>query len=756
MTSDNTDNDNGGEQTAIFTPDSDGDEDWGRGEPVDDSRDGVAEITDDGEDLDIDRDALSELTGDSESDEPHTTGSPDPRGTPVEPDVITPDGESDEPHTTGEAAQTTLSDHYQDNSRGALEELAHVGEFETVGAFDKSGWYSTRRLTDPEDIDAGFTHRGRPQRLGEDLDTILGDVNRTIYALSSYKDPDALETWRRFYFDNGISWEGVGNPLPEYGDIRAIAAFGDIDLHNDLKQQRGELDEDTIDTVEASLDAYVDAFAEIVGGDRDAVHVLDSVGGSYFMTSPAATLPIGRHFEDDEDALERVMREFVNRSNAYLEEAQERIESEIDGCEDVMDPDWCNNKNRKYKAPLSVHKDHEAVVTPIDTDDVTYSVTWLDDVDEETVREAREWAREFTTTQHTDKVEDVVSALWPDYMDGHDSWEGALEAWVEDDRETEDQLDDLNPDRTGSGATIDTGDVTITTNRSDVTRALDSLDIERVAEEYVVHQWTDRVSGLTDRSGTGKRAFIPTWGAGSYESGNANYVNIDVGSWVDSAESDHGTVVELALIGDSDTNWTRGEIADGRDWGRGVEILIRDGFDVPFYLPDAHAAGGQMAHWAVVKAATLLGVVDEDDLITKYTDDGSEYDALPGPVAYNETLDQLDAHGIDHGWDRNLGALDTWREDLEDYVGAGSARSLVEKAGLDDRDPAPSPEEILAVCVVARDAGYTLVDGEVPEAALVAVGRRAGLLTEWELSLPDYHRETALTAFENVERGDLR
>jgi len=68
-------------------------------------------------------------------------------------------------------------------------------------------------------------------------------------------------------------------PSPDSEDIAAVAAWGDIDLADELKAQRFDRDDETYATAEAALEAYVDAFAELYGG-RDAVDALDSVGGA--------------------------------------------------------------------------------------------------------------------------------------------------------------------------------------------------------------------------------------------------------------------------------------------------------------------------------------------------------------------------------------------------------------------------------------------------------------------------------------------
>ena len=93
--------------------------------------------------------------------------------------------------------------------------------------------------------------------------------------------------------------------------------------------------------------------------------MLDSVGGAYAFTPPEATLPIAGLFDDDADARGRVMEAFTTRSDEWLEVAWGQICDRIDGAADVLDPDWCNNKNRLYKAPLSIHGKYDGIVTSL-------------------------------------------------------------------------------------------------------------------------------------------------------------------------------------------------------------------------------------------------------------------------------------------------------------------------------------------------------------------------------------------------------
>lgn len=548
----------------------------------------------------------------------------------------------------------TVKDHYE-LARPVYEVLARVGENPTIGNNDFVGWYIKRDTDDADAIEAGYPQRGRVAQLDRDLDELLDRLDRTLYAITSYKRPEAFERWVHCTFeDDQTHWQGE-KPTPGLEDLRAVPAWGDIDLADDLKADRGSLDADTRSTIEDALAAYADEYADLYG-DRGAVFALDSVGGAYIFGAPAATLPIADHFADDEPAIGRVMDAFIDRTNEWLEAAEDRVNERVEGAADVLDPDWVNNLNRQYKAPLSIHSKHDAVVTPLDIDAPDYTATPLEDVDDDLVSAAVEWAESLTSEAHTDCVDDLVATLWPDEYEAEGSWEGALDAWVEEQRRLEEEQQRQRREALlARERRRDEGieGLPITPHIQDVLDAIDRLDIESVADKTIVHQWTDQASGKRDTSGEGKRAFVPIWGPNA--AGTANYVDTQQGIWVDTGQNHHGTAVEMALIAAG--GWTRGDIADGSDWARGVDELRKRGFEIPVWTPDAGTPrrdGGeydQMPYWALRRAAIALGVIDRDDLEEREGDDGDPYLAIPGD-RFDAVLEAIEDAGLEHGRER--------------------------------------------------------------------------------------------------------
>lgn len=586
-----------------------------------------------------------------------------------------------------------IRDHYRRVSR-VYSELGSIESAPTLAVRDLAGWYIKRDATDEDAIENGYEMEGRVVELDNDLDEIVNSIDRVLYALTSYKRPDSVREWIPCTSTpDGTEWDG-DKPTPEYADIKAISVWGDMDLADEIKYERNNFSERTKAKIEWILKRYAEEFSKLYG-TQEAVYGLDSVGGAYLFGAPEATRPIARYYSDDGDARTRVFQEFRDRSNSRLEHIESQINDEIHGAEDLVQPDWVNNCNRQYKAPLSLHKDEDAVVTPLDVKTPCYDLTLFSDVDDALIDRTVEWAQQFTSVRHEDCVQSLVKSLWPEYADGETDWQDILDQWLEEQREAEQEVND-RADRSDVEGLIDDRDgvadvegLDVTPHLSDIYTAIDHLDAEKVAEDTIVDSWTDRVSGKRDTSGKGKRAFIPTWNTGSC-SGTANYIDTDQGTWVDTGSSDYGTVIEMALIGKG--CWSRGDIAEGEAWFEGVEHLRDFGYDIPVWTPDAtsKSADGEtydkMPLWSIRRAAVALGVVPQEAFIERETEDGSTYLGFPGRETYQNALEAIEDAGLEHG--RESEDEKEAREQIEAIISRLSRLSADEDPDdeLDDKD----------------------------------------------------------------------
>lgn len=545
-----------------------------------------------------------------------------------------------------------IQDHYQ-RARPALEAIATLDGHPTIGLNDYYGWYIKRDHDDIDLLEDGFGKLGRVATFEHDLDTILDRTERSLYAITTYKHETATRSEQPCTFDeeDGTVWQDNENPTPDYPDIRAAPAWGDIDLRDDIKDKRGGLDEQTRETIENSLEAYIDEFAKLYGG-CEAVQALDSVGGAYIFGSPAATLPITEHFEGDEDALGRVMEAVIERSNDWLREAEQRVNERVDGADEVLDPDWVNNKNRQYKAPLSLHTDHDAVVTPIDTASVEYDVTPVEDVDEDLINETVAWGDDLTSTEHTDRVATLVAQLWPDYTDEYDDWRGALEAWVEDERrreKREEQRRRAERERRDERKAELDGSLEgqpVTPFLQDVYDDVDQIDTADVIKNHACDGWD------TGRSTSTVTEFDPSW-RGS-DSGSSCYVDHSANTFGDPGEGGGGYAATAMALGENIIS-SPTETLKGSDWWSAVDALRDAGYEIRVWTPERGSKRhdgseyDEMPFWAVRKAAVALGVCPPDAFVEQKSDDGDTYPGFPGPETYNNALEAIEDAGLEHG-----------------------------------------------------------------------------------------------------------
>jgi hypothetical protein len=601
--------------------------------------------------------------------------------------VETPTTSEDDNHDQDEELTTTeIREHYR-RARPVYEALGDVCGNETLAIADHVGWYTKRDTHDLEIADE-WPKQGRCLTFGRGFEEFVGRIERVAYATTSYNDPEYLDQWHACRYDpdrETTEWRGErDSATPPATATAAIAAWGDVDLRDELKPKRGVLDADTRETIETTLEAYIDEFADLYG-DRDAVYALDSVGGAYIFGAPEATLPLGQIFADDTDAAGRVLCEFIGRSNEWLEAAEERVNERIDGAADVIAPDWVNNPNRQYKAPLSVHKDHDAIVTPIDTDNVAYRLTRFDEVDDGLRDEAQQWAERLTADEHVSCIKSLVATLWPDEYEAADSWAEALRSWVGTEREYErrrkekraqegrqrrERLEDLD------GAVTTTGQ-TVTPSKGDIGDAVEAIDVGEVVRKYASDRWDTETRGQ-------KTMFDPSWRDSN--SGTSCYVNHSNNTFYDTGNEAGGGPARAMALGKRIISHP-GDRLSGERWGMTLDALRSAGYNVPLWVPERgskHSDGrtyDQTPLWALRKAALALNILPADGFVTRESDGGGTYEGFPGRVTFDRTLDELEALGIDHGRDRD-----------------GSANNLPSRveAGL-EKEPENKDEKIVQI-----------------------------------------------------------
>jgi hypothetical protein len=455
----------------------------------------------------------------------------------------------------------TISDHYDRVGR-VYDTLGTVGEtLLCPGNRDFTGWYNSR------------DGRGRAYALGPEWPDLRDDMDRVVYATVNYVHRDwFINGWEPYEWgENRRKWPTMdaSSNTPGYGDIQAYAVFADIDLADDVKHRRPDGDIPKT-TVERALRLYIESFAELAG-DKAHVFALDSVGGAYVMVAPTATLPIAESF--DAPQRKKLFSELADRANDWLQEQKERVNEHVPDAAGMFGPDLLNNKNRLYKAPMSVHSSLDGVVTPVSTDTPQYDYTPLQAVTDSTVADAEAWAEEFTA-DHTDAVDSVVSGLWPDYYADADSWKSALESWLDGEKSTEPR----GSAGDSGGMTVDVGDVPDdieeTDNLDTLRAAIESIDVQDLARKYCSHKW-DTAPGRDpprfladwhDRDGSGTSCFAD----------RDKFVDLEEGA-------NGGGPLKLAARSEGIITDCSKDV-DGKSYWKAVNALRQYGYDVPYYV----------------------------------------------------------------------------------------------------------------------------------------------------------------------------
>jgi hypothetical protein len=608
-----------------------------------------------------------------------------------------------------------VREHYR-RAGPLLDAIESVGDSLIAGFTGNSGIYRTRYEHDLElhELEAGHRAHQRPIALGHDRSDLLDAIEfdpdedswRSAYLHLPYKDPDAL--FDGAYLDaeryDADEWFDAGEGLPDYADICALPFWIDVDLADDrkdaldpedeiefgadLKARRGDLDPREHRVVERAFEAIVAEVADVYDLPPEAIAAFDSGGGFYPFGPAAATLPIAERY--DEESRERLFDELTDRVNAYVAGDEDtpgtvdaygfegiipRVEERVPGAKYLLDTDALLNKNRQAKAPGSIHKTHDVVVTPLrdESGTVDYTPTTVsefaesDDLLDRTVAEARKFTED--TPEARACVDPLVETLFPEYAarDDLDGWADVLDAWLTDDwrrerarvhasarddkrrRARREELKaDLDREPTDEEVSEALADQQITTIRQDVFDALDRIDVEEIIRTYAADEW--------DTSNRGhETTFDPSWRTSG--SGMSCAVPNGGDTFVDNSCNGGGGPAKAYALGEgilvgSDT--AAANTLRGRQWGEAVDGLRGEGYDIPVYIPEAgenNSDGEEYDEtplWALRKAAVALDVCSPDEFKEHETEDGETYLGFDRET-FNGVLDALDEASVDHG-----------------------------------------------------------------------------------------------------------
>lgn len=446
---------------------------------------------------------------------------------------------------------------YYRNIIPILKALGKTGGFTTLGVHDHYGWYKEETDQNKKLV--------RPYELGNDAEELIENIERSYYAVLNYQESEILSWEPCTNGDNSISFEEE-NPLPDYEDINALALFVDIDLKGEHKER--PLPQRKKEIFEKVVEEMVLKFKEFVG--EDYVFALDSVGGAYILTVPWVTLPLS-----DLDDSGEIFQEVRRRMNDLIAEKGEQILESVTGAEDICKVDAIINKNRKYKAPLSLHKEIEGVVHPLDTEDIRYRHLRPEEIDDELISEVEEWCEDFTRQiDSTDPIDKLISVLFSDFYDG--DWRDALTSWLTERRKEKkrqkrlrNRLNSRYEERNRKNISLD--DMEKTSHVEDVIDAVNRLDIREIVKKYASDEYdtSNRTSEIT---------FNPSWR--DSESGKSCAIPHGDNKFIDNEVNESVGTVKAYALGVGIIHDATESLQDRKFW-RAVEGLRMEGYDIP-------------------------------------------------------------------------------------------------------------------------------------------------------------------------------
>lgn len=138
---------------------------------------------------------------------------------------------------------------------------------------------------DCEALAAGFPRRSRIARLDRDYEENCGRLDRTLYAIMTYKMPGAFQWWEPCRYDETeetTGWQD-GPPMPDYADLRAVPAWAALTLLtisnpnvviqerlNDMLQANSLVDRNISKDALTDDSRYLDELVEEEGVDATA------------------------------------------------------------------------------------------------------------------------------------------------------------------------------------------------------------------------------------------------------------------------------------------------------------------------------------------------------------------------------------------------------------------------------------------------------------------------------------------------------
>ncbi len=524
------------------------------------------------------------------------------------------------------------------------------------------GWYISS-IVDDEDSEAwkqGYTHQSRPSILPDDLSP---DVDRTAYTTITYAPKESYKTKyykkTKYGEDNqGYDWlDNDSQRLPDYGEMVAWALYVDIDIKKDYKER--PLSQENKQVLENRLNLWVKAFTKMTG-DIKHVQLLDSGGGVYVFTPPSVLSPIADEYNEEDRNL--IYQEIGKRMRTVTEQLNKLICNADDDDKDIFSADKVQNKNRQFKTIGAIHKTIDAVVHPIDANNINIQHKKREDITDEDITRAHEWVQNFTSEEHEYCIENVIEYLFQgkftkrddidiDYVEGL-KWKDILDTWLEEKQsQIEMWQNSLEEQKELSTEQIQTE---ITQDKAVSREAIRRLNDNKLKKYIVDFVGQDNVYEKSNN----EMDFFPFWRAGTTQSGRSAFYDYYEGGARFTDKSDgtsRGIVTWVALeMSYDDKNYPDTNIIDhpgdsleGYEFVRVLSELRKKGEHIPIYV-EKPEDGESLSEGKIIQIGKELDIINENDIVEISTDKNNRITEKLTPPAWNKVINRLDEEGIIH------------------------------------------------------------------------------------------------------------
>ncbi len=548
--------------------------------------------------------------------------------------------------------------------------LAKINNGKTVWipTDEHDGWYVSNTVTedDKKAWDEGYPYKSRPSILPDDLTTT---VERTAFTTITYAPDEAYKT--KYYKkpeyneenNNGYKWlDNDSDRLPDYGEMVAWALFVDIDIKKQYKQR--PLPNEHKNVLENRLKIWVKAFSKMIG-DKNAVKLLDSGGGVYVFTPPSALSPIADKYNKKDREL--IYREIGSRMREITGKLNSLICDSDDAPDELFSADKVQNKNRQFKTIGAIHKSLDAVVHPINPNNIVLEHKKQSDITEKDIKNADEWVTDFTDESYSNYIDNIIEYLFQgkftrsenvniDYVEGM-NWEDILDTWL-DEKKTEIERWETSIEEQEE-LTDEQLKTELTSNKAIAREATRRVNNDKLKQYIVNFVSKDNVFEKSNQ----EMDFFPFWRANTTQSGRSAFYDVYKGDARFTDKSDgtsrgiaHWIALEMTY---DDKNYpdthlidNPGEPLTGYKYIQALTELRNRGEDIPILVEEPNG-NEEMDERYLIGKAKEANLIEDNEIITiqdKKSKDGT-VDILI-PEAYNRVLDKFDESGIEHNCKR--------------------------------------------------------------------------------------------------------